>query len=152
MADVRERLARRNEERLQAIDKRKNESTSNLQPEESKDLFIATFSKEKLELENMISQCQSIADGGRGDKQIITQYFEKLSEKCLQLQKFLADSTMFLPAYDVKLSQDKLNALQQTINEQRERFLPKKKFAFRTRKKQPEEQTVETNQVIFLCA
>lgn len=130
--DVKQRLAKRNEERLQTIEKRKLESGQKTDPEESKDMFLSTFSKEHGELEDLLKNIDIIGENKIAD------HFEKLSTKCQQLQKFLADSSMFLPSYNIKASQDRLNALQQTITEERERRMPKKKFAFRSRKKEIE--------------
>ncbi|KAJ7369688.1 hypothetical protein OS493_037190 [Desmophyllum pertusum] len=64
------------------------------------------------------------------------EFFDSLSDKCQKLQKFLTDSAMCLPSRDIQVSQDNLKALQQDINEKREEFIPKKKFAFKARKKE----------------
>jgi len=136
--DVLQRLDKRHEERLQNIEKRKLENDRKADPDESKDMFLVTFSKEHAELENLLKKSEILGE----DKNAISDHFEKLSTKCQQLQKYLSDSSMFLPSYNIKASQDKLSALQQAIIEEREKKLPKKKFAFRSRKKEIDSTTV----------
>lgn len=135
--DIKQRLDKRHEERLQSMEKRKLENDCKADPDESKDMFLVTFSKEHAELEDLLKKTDCLGQ----DKNAISDHFEKLSTKCQQLQKYLADSSMFLPSYNIKASQDKLNALQQAIIEERERKIPKKKFAFRSRKKEMDSTT-----------
>lgn len=139
MADVRERLERRNEGRLAEKERRRAEKDSQVQPSESKDFFLSNFSKEEQEIEEMLRKCSSVG----ADKLKMIEHFDEMSEKCLRLQKLLTDSTMFLPSYDVKRKQETISSLQQTISERRDACIPKKKFAFRARKKQREH--VEAN-------
>lgn len=135
MADsVRERLERRNEERLAAIEKRKADKESNEQPTETTDYFETTFVKEKGAIEDLLSEKASLIEPG--NKMQATEFFESLTDKCQKLQKFVSDSAMFLPSRQIKVSQDILKALQQEINEKREEYIPKKKFAFKARKKE----------------
>lgn len=135
MADsVRERLERRNEERLAAIEKRKADKESNEQPTETTDYFETTFAKEKGAIEDLLSKRASLIEPG--NKMQATEFFESLTDKCQKLQKFVSDSAMFLPSRQIKVSQDILKALQQEINEKREEYMPKKKFAFKARKKE----------------
>ena len=134
MADVRERLERRNEERLAAIEKRKADKESKEQPTENVEYITSTFAKEKEEIEEQLSKRATLIEAGNKMKAV--EFFDSLSDKCQKLQKFLADSAMFLPSRDIKVSQETLKALQQDINEKREEYLPKKKFAFKARKKE----------------
>lgn len=139
--DVRKRLAKRNDERLQTIHAKRLEDARKADPDESKDMFNSTFTREKDELEDLLKKSEQIGN----DKNAIAKHFEQISTKCQHLQKYLADSSMFLPSYNIKTSQDKLNALQQAINEERERLMPKKKFAFRSRKKEIEVDLTNSN-------
>lgn len=134
MADIRERLERRNEERLAAIEKRKADKESKGQPTETIDYITSTFAKEKGEIEEQLSKRATLIEAGNKMKAI--EFFDSLSDKCQKLQKFLTDSAMCLPSRDIQVSQDNLKALQQDINEKREEFIPKKKFAFKARKKE----------------
>lgn len=144
MADsVRERLERRNEERLAAIEKRKADKESNEQPTETKEYITSAFTKEKGEIEDALSKSATLIEGG--NKMQAMEFFDSLSEKCQKLQKFLADSAMFLPSHEIKVSQNTLKALQQDINEKREEYIPKKKFAFKARKKEASAKDVSYN-------
>lgn len=134
MADsVRERLERRNEERLAAIEKRKADRESNEQPTETTDYFETTFAKEKGAIEDLLSKRANLIEPG--NKMQAMEFFESLTDKCQKLQKFVSDSAMFLPSRQIKVSQDILKALQQEIIDKQEEYMPKKKFAFKARKK-----------------
>ncbi|EDO49057.1 predicted protein, partial [Nematostella vectensis] len=128
-------LEKRNEERLENVEKRRAEKEAQSQENESSDFFKEAFNKEKAALELMLNQCEDLA----GDKTALVASFDEMSAKCQQMQRILADSTMFLVSYDVKSAQEVINSLQQRVNESREKYLPKKKFAFKVRKKQAEE-------------
>lgn len=144
MADsVRERLERRNEERLAAIEKRKADKERNDQPTETKEYITSAFTQEKGEIEDALSKSATLIEGG--NKMQAMEFFDSLSEKCQKLQKFLADSAMFLPSHEIKVSQNTLKALQQDINEKREEYIPKKKFAFKARKKEASAKDVSYN-------
>lgn len=134
MADVRERLEKRNEERLAAIERRKADKESNEQPTETIEYITSTFAKDKFAIEEQLSKRADLIEAGNKMKAV--EFFDYLSDKCQKLQKFLADSAMFLPSRDIQVSQDILKALQQDINEKREEYIPKKKFAFKARKKE----------------
>ena len=51
------------------------------------------------------------------------------------LERYLNDSARFLPAYDIRQSQDHVATLQSEIAAAQARLIPKKKFAFKSRKK-----------------
>ena len=142
MADVRERLEKRNEERLAAIERRKADKESNEQPTETIEYITSTFAKEKGEIEEQLGKRAELIEAGNKMKAV--EFFDCLSDKCQKLQKFLADSTMFLPSRDIQVSQNSLKVLQQEINEKREEYIPKKKFAFKARKKEPSVKEVHT--------
>lgn len=50
-----------------------------------------------------------------------------------QLQKFLNDSTVFLTQYELRQAQASLQKLQCSLEEKRDKFIPSKIFAFRSR-------------------
>ena len=134
MADIRERLERRNEERLAAIEKRKADKESKEQPSENVEYITSTFSKEKSDIEEQLGKRATTVEAG--NKLKAGEFFDMLSDKCQKLQKFVADSAIFLPSRDIQVLQETVKALQQDINEKREEYLPKKKFTFKARKKE----------------
>lgn len=134
MADsVKERLERRRQERLEKLEQKRTEKETQSQPEESNDYFSSSFKEEKNKIENMLKEEALV--NCTGDKVRLTEHFDSLIDKCQRLQKFLADSSLFLPSHAVKSAQSAIDALQQTINDKRDEYIPKKKFAFSSRKK-----------------
>lgn len=87
----------------------------------------------------MLQSCSSIP------KAEFHKHFEAMTVKLQQLQKFLNDSVMFLPSYDLRQAQDALQKLQDALTGKRDELMPKKKFAFTARKKEasaPKEKSV----------
>ena len=131
---LKERLQRRNEERLATIEKRRADKESNEQPTETRDFFTSAFTKEKGDIDEMLRKSATSIEAG--NKMQAIEFFDSLANRCQKLQKLLTDSVMFLPSREIQVSQDALKALQDSINEKREEYLPKKKFAFKARKKE----------------
>ena len=52
-----------------------------------------------------------------------------------QVQKYLTDSVMFLPSYEVRQAQENLRKLQYDVYQKRDEMIPRKKFAFKSRTK-----------------
>lgn len=129
MADnVRERLEKRQEERLLELDRRRQERAEQTRPEETPVSLISTFVKEKEAIEKMLSDLTGL------EKNVLRERFNELTRKSQLLQKFLSDSHAFLPSYDAKQLQQQSSKLEQDINEKRSHYLPKKKFAFSKKK------------------
>ncbi|MBN3270601.1 TBCC protein, partial [Polyodon spathula] len=118
MARIPERLQKRDQERQEELERRKEAKGSKEVTEEKSDFFTSTFSKQKADIEDML------ASGGR---------LEDISARIQQLQKFLNDSMVFLPQYELRQAQSALQKLQSDLAEKRGELLPKKKFAFRSR-------------------
>lgn len=126
---VGEKLKKREEERLADIEKRKEEKSEVVSGQENAKFFLETFLKEKNQLEADLSACDSL------DKNKLVDKFDEISKMHQKLQRFLTESTMFLPSYDRRQSQDILSKLSAKIQEKRDELLPKKKFAFKSKKK-----------------
>lgn len=126
MAD---KLQKRQEERLAELQRKKDEKSLGTSTQETAKFFIDNFAKEKKDLEIELAKCDSL------DKQYLVDKFDALSIMHQKLQRFLTESTIFLPSYDVKQSQEALTKLHIKIQEKRDELLPKKKFAFKSKKK-----------------
>jgi len=126
---VGEKLKKREDDRLADIEKRKEDLSSVVSEKENAKFFQGTFLEEKNSLERELSACDSLPKNKLVDK------FDELSKMHQKLQRFLAESTMFLPSYDRRQSQDILAKLATTIQERRDVLIPKKKFAFKSKKK-----------------
>lgn len=127
--EIEEKLQKREGERLANIQKRKEEKSAVTSVKESAKFFYDQFSTEKINLENELEKCDSL------DKNKLVEKFDDLTAKHQKLQRFFTESTMFLPSYDVQQTLDILSKLQTQIQEKRDKLLPKKKFAFKSKKK-----------------
>ncbi|XP_076855615.1 tubulin-specific chaperone C [Brachyhypopomus gauderio] len=116
-----ERFLRRDQARLEELERRRNEKESQSVSEENVNYITTTFSAEKAAIEGLISSCEE------------TNTLEDATLKTQQLQKFLNDSTMFLTQYELRQAQESLQKLQVSIADRRAEVMPKKKFAFRSR-------------------
>ncbi|XP_073684835.1 tubulin-specific chaperone C [Garra rufa] len=124
---VPERMLRRDQARLEEVDRRKNVKESRTVAEEKSDFFTSTFNAEKTVVEEMLSSCND------NDRDKAGKTLEEATLKFQQLQKFLNDSIMFLTQYEIRQAQASLQKIQSSLGEKRDEVLPKKKFAFRAR-------------------
>ncbi|KAG7325016.1 hypothetical protein KOW79_011332 [Hemibagrus wyckioides] len=122
-----ERVLRRDQERLEELERRKNAKESQTVSEEKIGYFRAAFSAEKANIEDLLSSCTQT------DHQKAIKVLEEATNKIQHLQKFLNDSTVFLTQYELRQAQESLQKLQGSIAEKRAEVMPKKKFAFRSR-------------------
>ncbi|MGH0154878.1 UNVERIFIED_CONTAM: hypothetical protein FKN15_044504 [Acipenser sinensis] len=127
MARIPERLQKRDQERQEELERRKEAKESKQVTEEKSDFFTSTFSKEKADIEELL------AGGGEVEPGSLAGRLEDISARIQQLQKFLNDSMVFLPQYELRQAQSALQKLQSGLAEKRGELLPKKKFAFRSR-------------------
>ena len=127
-AQVTNRLQQRETDRLAHVEKRRWEKESVSAKDESVQFFQSRFDQAKSDIQQGL-----LCEGVSKDKLI--EHFDNLSVLLQKLQKFFSDSTYFLTSHDVSKSQETLNQLQLAIQEKREEYMPKKKFAFRGKKK-----------------
>ncbi|KAM8945426.1 tubulin-specific chaperone C [Pelodytes ibericus] len=117
-----ERLQKRELERQHEFERRKQEKEGQAVLEEKSGYFSASFGPEKAAIEELLAG----ADIGM---------LEEVPGRLQQLQKLLNDSMRFLPPYDIRQAQEALSRMQETLEEKRQLLQPKKKFAFKSRKK-----------------
>ena len=129
---VTQKLQKRDEERLAEITQKKIEKDSTVAHNESVDLFLRNFAKEKQTVDDWLSESDGV------DKAHLTDHFDKILLAIQKLSKYLAESAMFLTAYELEKAQDSINQLQNYASEKRDIFIPKKKFAFKAKKKTTE--------------
>jgi len=128
-AQVTERLQQREHDRLAHLQKRKDIKEINNATDESVEFFKDHFSVPKTEIINMLKNVPSI------EKDQLPIYFDNMSAMLQKLQKFLSDSTMFLPQRELLKSQEIVTQLQSDIHDERDKAIPKKRFAFKSKKK-----------------
>ena len=125
-----DKLQKREEERLSHLQKRRNEKLETSSANESARYFTENFAKEKAKIEKQLSECKGLEKNKLIDK------LDSISVLHQKLQRFATESTMFLPSYEIRQAQEALSTLQQQIQETRDQLLPKKKFAFKSKKKE----------------
>ncbi|EPY76668.1 tubulin-specific chaperone C [Camelus ferus] len=120
---VPERLQRREHERQQEVERRKQKRQDQEVEEEKSDFFAAAFARERAAVEELL-------EGGESVEQL-----EEAAARLQGLQKLINDAVLFLAAYDLRQGQEVLARLQEALAKRREEMQPKKRFAFKTRRK-----------------
>lgn len=120
---VPERLQRREQERQLEVEKRKQKRQNQEVEEEKSDFFTAAFSRERAAVEELLEGEESV------------ERLEEATSRLQGLQKLLNDSVLFLAPYDLRQGQEALTHLQAALAERRRELQPKKRFAFKTRRK-----------------
>ena len=127
-SDKLENLQKREDERQEKLRKKKEEDDS-FKVQENIQSFLDNFNCEKKVIENHLEESFSV------DKKHLIVHFDALSQSVIKLERYVSESAMFLPPYELKTAQNMLVALKNKIQEKRDEMLPKKKFAFRSNRK-----------------
>ncbi|XP_006148623.1 LOW QUALITY PROTEIN: tubulin-specific chaperone C [Tupaia chinensis] len=120
---VPERLQRREQERQLEVERRKQKRQNEEVEEEKSDFFAAAFARERAAGGDLLER------GVGGKKK------GGAAARLQGLQKLLNDSVLFLAAYDLRQGQEALARLQAALGARRQELQPKKRFAFKTRRK-----------------
>ncbi|XP_010615932.1 tubulin-specific chaperone C [Fukomys damarensis] len=120
---VPERLHRREQERQLEVERRKQKRQDQAVEEEQSDFFAVAFSRER-------AAVQELLEGESSAERL-----EEAAARLQGLQKLLNDGVRFLAAYDLRQGQEALTQLQASLAERRQELQPKKRFAFKARKK-----------------
>ncbi|XP_065256701.1 tubulin-specific chaperone C [Emys orbicularis] len=136
-AAVPERLQRREAERQREAERRRQEKAAQAVQEEQSGFFVAAFSRERAAIEALLGpgpgQAEEEEDAaGRPES------LEEAAARLQGLQKLLTDSVRFLAPYEVRQAQEALSRLQGALTAKRQQLQPKKRFAFRARRKEAE--------------
>lgn len=123
-----ERLRKREAERKAALEKKKQDKDETIK--DNVQHFVSEFTKGKLEIEDKIS------DLGDVKEENLNSAFDELNTAIQKLQKLVSDSVLFLPSYNLQSSQQYVCHLQTMFASKQDELMPKKKFAFTTRKKE----------------
>ncbi|GFQ71108.1 tubulin-specific chaperone C [Trichonephila clavata] len=129
--EVVDKLVQRSEARIAEMERKKCEKDTRTSVYEQTDYFNTTFNYQKQQIESKLLNAQNV------DKSGLISYFDEVVRDFQDLQKFLSDSTLFLPTYDIKKGQESLKVLQEEIQAAQNDLIPKKKFAFKNKKKIP---------------
>ena len=131
-AEITGKLKLRDEERVADINKKKEEKASSTVTHERSDYFLKQFNTVRDQLK---IDLEAVDQQPTLSKTELTNYFDKLLLELQKMQGFIADSTMFLTAYQIQRSHETVNILRKSIDEKREMLIPKKKFGFKSKKK-----------------
>lgn len=127
---VPERLQQREAERREETERRRRERDAQAVEEEQSDFFTAAFVREREAVEALLGpELDEAAEGAAAQ-------LEEAAGRLQSLQRLLTDSVRFLPPYQVRQAQAALARLQSALSERRLQVQPKKRFAFRARKKE----------------
>lgn len=137
------KLRSRDEERQNAILKRQEEKQAVNADGERLDFFLKTFKDEKKIIEEFINNCETL-----DNKSELADKFDEMSLAIQKLQQYVAECALFLPSSTLGRAQSDVSDLNTNLQKQKELMLPKKKFAFKNRKKYSEKPKpiVEKNQ------
>jgi len=131
MSSIQEKLEQRHQERLEKFEERRKQLIKEKNDtSETSDVFLLAFNKEKREILNIFHNVNE-----KSTRDEIRIAFEKISQKMLTLHKYISDSAVFLPSYDIRRAQEIMTQLREDLTNKREVLLPKKKFAFKSRQK-----------------
>ncbi|XP_004590562.2 tubulin-specific chaperone C [Ochotona princeps] len=122
---VPERLQRREQERQLEVGRRKQKRQDQEVEGEKSEFLVASFARERAAVEELLEQA-----GGSVAR------LEEAASRLQALQKLLNDSVRFLTAYDLRQGQEAMARLQAALAERRQELQPKKRFAFKTRRKE----------------
>jgi len=135
------RMQLREEERLSDVQKRKAELEKNESSTEKTSYFMQSFKTGVEDINRLVDAA------GDQPKAHLASYFDDIFIQYQELQKYVTDSSMFLSSYDIDRKQKDLKALHSEMTAKREALIPKKKFAFKSKKKQVAPKEVVTNDI-----
>ncbi|KAK9057767.1 hypothetical protein SSX86_022605 [Deinandra increscens subsp. villosa] len=114
---------------------------------ESTKSFILLFTNSKQEIESSLTQIQQNSD--TNPTLDLKPELEKISLSITELEKFVAESSYFLPPYEVRSSLKTISDLKQTLDSVTSKVKPRKKFSFKNKHaKKPETANVVTKEAI----
>ncbi|GAU19112.1 hypothetical protein TSUD_79350 [Trifolium subterraneum] len=124
-----DRLSKRQQSRPTNSTEPSTESTSS---------FLTRFSQLKSSIESHLSESQSISS----DPSQLKPHFDKISESISDLEKLVAQSSYFLPSYDVRSSLKTVSDLKRNLENLSSELIPKKKFSFKNKASKKERDSV----------
>lgn len=125
-ASVLERIANRNQTRLDNSTTRRSESDSSSSSTSS---FLVRFSDSKRAIESELAQCRLTPP----EPAQLRSHIDGISASISDLEKLVAETSYFLPSYEVRASLKSISDLKQSLENLSSEFLPKKKFSFKNK-------------------
>lgn len=125
-------LDKRKEERIENVRVKKDEDDDRTSKLETDQCFTENFSRERDSLRLKLDDSNINVNSDRAG---IAKYLEELSESIEKLRKYLNDCTVFLRPYQLQQAQKSTIELEVEIIKKKETLQPRKKFAFKSKKK-----------------
>lgn len=122
-------------ERQAEIESKKSDRTAGANPDEDAGAFFTQF---RVHRDAVVANLEEAKKKVGEPRPVIAAAFEALSLETRLLQQYLSDSVRFLPAYDVQQGQKTIDELDACIRAAETELMPKKKFAFKSKKKKAE--------------
>ncbi|CAI9109468.1 OLC1v1009290C1 [Oldenlandia corymbosa var. corymbosa] len=103
---------------------------------ESTQSFLNRFNESKLAVDSKLSGIsQMIPDGDSSDPGSVKSELDSVVVLISNLEKLVAESSYFLPSYEVRTCLKTISDLKQQLDDVTSQVIPKKKFSFRNKKK-----------------
>ncbi|KAK8606980.1 hypothetical protein V6N13_052731 [Hibiscus sabdariffa] len=132
-----DRLSNRHQARLDNSLARRSDSTNS---SESTSSFLSRFSHSKQSIDSQLAESRLIA---QSDPSRLKSHFADVSSSISDLEKLVAESSYFLPSYEVRSSLKTISDLKQNLETLNSELTPKRKFSFKnkgtTKKEHPKE-------------
>lgn len=122
MIQIPESVLKRNEERVERIVRKKEESGDQ---ENVNDIFWDTFKEKQSEVEAILESAENTKD-----RQELSEIFNNASKLIQALNKYVSTSALILIPYDLRMTKAILQELQEKASASEKRLLPKRKFGF----------------------
>ncbi|EOX92096.1 C-CAP/cofactor C-like domain-containing protein, C, putative isoform 1 [Theobroma cacao] len=143
-----DRLSTRHHARLDNSLARRSDSTNSSEATSS---FLSRFSESKQSIDSQLADSRLIA---QSDPSRLKTHFANISSSISDLEKLVAESSYFLPSYEVRSSLKTISDLKQNLEILNSELIPKRKFSFKnkatTKKelpKEPEPEPVKSDAV-----
>ena len=120
------------EERLNALEKKRATRKEASQSSQQLDEYLQKFDSLKSDIETQLEDLSKLGDVSEKRCQL-----DSAQGKAAALQVLLNESLSFIPAYDLRRSQEAVTAIHQHIARVQQECLPKKKFAFGKKRNVP---------------
>jgi len=126
-----DRLRHRDNERLEALEVKRQAREETSAEHEN----VAFFGRKFGASADAITADITDAQAGKVETSRLGAHFEAVNDAVQNLNKYLAESKLFLPTYDLRKSQEKIDSLQEALSTARNTLMPRKKFGFKNKSK-----------------
>ncbi|KAK9110698.1 hypothetical protein Sjap_018758 [Stephania japonica] len=117
--------------RLSDLHQSRLQQSASLKSDSDIKSFLNKFAESKNSIEAELDRCSRASDPESRDR--LRSDLEKASATIADLEKLVAESSYFLPAYEVRSSLDSISQLKESLDVVNAKLLPRKRFAFKNK-------------------